>query len=208
MEKSKENCEGCPFLTDVERIHDYVPGEHSSPGAEKIKVLILAEAPAKDERAAGRPLAPAGTSGKRFREQMKRSGLEEVPHYIANAVMCTNLERVPRARMGLKTHNPPDEAYHYCRPKWRELVRKYQPEVVFLLGESAGKAVSLDGKEKRSFAEWRKLFNFGKEIRLPEGPRIILTHHPNRLTYQTRGNEVWQEFESDFDLVCKLVKRN
>lgn len=203
IEKSSENCNGCPLLTETNRVHTYVPGEPNPSDPTSVRILAMAEAPAKDEKAAGRPLAPQGTSGKRFRAEMQRSGLVAIPHYIANVVMCTNLEVAPKARGGFKTFNPPEEAYPPCRPKWQRLVKELAPEIVFLLGESAVKAVGLNliGED---FAAMRKRINFGEPVCLSD-PRVIVTRHPSGLTYQKRGGKAWKEFASDFDLVFSLL---
>ncbi|AJF08136.1 uracil-DNA glycosylase family protein [Geoalkalibacter subterraneus] len=207
LEKSFNNCWQCPFWSSNDgKIHAFVPGESNCEILDMVKVLVLAEAPAKNEWSASRPLAPQGTAGKRFRTQMERSGLAKIPHYIANVVMCTNLENTSKNR--IKNHNPPENVRLRCLSHWQRLVQACRPEVVFLLGATALKSVcpQMD-LGKNSFAQIRRESNGSRLNFLPGCPQVVVTHHPSRLTYQAAGNSVWQQFTEDFETVVRLAEK-
>ena len=69
---------------------------------------------------------------------MAVSGLDEVPRYLANVAMCTNLKWVQKSgKWKWKTFPPPQKAVACCAPKWQRLIEVVQPEIILLLGKTA-----------------------------------------------------------------------
>lgn|GEM_PF-3157911 len=199
-----EHCKSCPFPKDTKFVHTYVEGESIPPGLPRADALILAEAPAKDEHFTGCPLATTGTAGSRFRPQLQASGLDRYRIYIANVVMCTNLEEAPKARLGLKNHRPPKQAITACRPNWQRLVKELEPKILLLLGVTAVRAAGL-AQPKETLKQMRQRINFGQPVFIGK-TRVLVARHPSGLTFQKRGNAAWQHFASDFDRVRQMLE--
>ena len=90
------DCSKCPLNNNLQKI---VAGECNTKKLSDVDLLIIAEAPAKEEIKEDKPLV--GTSGKVFREAFEESKLCKSKYLITNAVLCSNLD------MDGCTYNPP-----------------------------------------------------------------------------------------------------
>jgi len=120
------NCVRCPLSQS--RAHA-VPGE----GPENARIVLVGEAPGKDEDLSGRPFV--GRSGKILDECLEEVGINRSEIFITNVVKC----RPPENRRPMKAE------MEACRPYLHEQIRSIEPRIVCLLGNVATKAVL--GKE-------------------------------------------------------------
>ena len=97
-------------------------------GKGRKKILIIAEAPGREEDEQGRPLI--GPSGKLLWDTMAKAGFERDDCWITNSIIC----RPPENKM-------PPRAIDYCRPNVVKAIEELKPRVILLLGASAVKSV-------------------------------------------------------------------
>lgn len=166
MKKSYANCDQCPL-----KDQHLVLGETNCKKLKSVDVLILAEAPAVDEKNEGRPLC--GKAGKIFRDAFAKSGLNEENYFISNICLCTNLYEADTGR--IRTTNPPDEAKEICKANWNKFLELMQPKVIFGLGGSVSEVLGL-GKEGIT----KKRGNFFKY----NDYDVFLTIHPSLFNHQ------------------------
>jgi uracil-DNA glycosylase family 4 len=101
-------------------------------GRGKRKILVVGEAPGKEEDLRGRPFVSEGRSGNLLRTTLGRLGVDlDRDCWTTNALIC----RPPSNRI------PNEHCVDYCRPNVVKVVRELTPEVVILLGGVAVKSV-------------------------------------------------------------------
>ncbi|RJQ26111.1 hypothetical protein C4577_04215 [Candidatus Parcubacteria bacterium] len=99
-------------------------------GRGKRKVLIVGEAPGKDEDNEGAPFV--GISGQYLRNALVEIGIDpEGDCWITNAVICR-----PHTDKD-KNRTPTDKEVQYCRPNLFNDIARLQPNVVIVLGAVA-----------------------------------------------------------------------
>lgn len=113
-------CERCPLHLGRKKA---VPGE----GNERAKVMLIGEAPGKNEDEQGRPFV--GAAGRLLEGLLESIGLRRSEVFITNVVKC----RPPGNR------DPRPEEIEACLPYLREQISLINPDVVVALGRhSAG----------------------------------------------------------------------
>lgn len=98
-------------------------------GNEHARVLIIGEAPGKNEDLQGEPFV--GSAGKYLNELLAVAGLERKDVFIANVLKC----RPPSNR------NPRAEEIELCAPYLREQTRAIDPEFIVTLGNFSTKFI-------------------------------------------------------------------
>ncbi|MCL4398761.1 MAG: uracil-DNA glycosylase [Candidatus Parvarchaeota archaeon] len=107
-----------------------VPGE----GNEKASVVIIGEAPGKNEDLQGRPFI--GMSGKFLSKALESIGIARSMVFITNAVKC----RPPNNR------KPKKEEIEKCRPYLVRQLSVIQPKLILALGTSAASSLGIEFK--------------------------------------------------------------
>jgi uracil-DNA glycosylase len=168
--------------------HKYVPGM----GSPYAKVVILGEAPAREETAAGRPFV--GSSGRELDRLLKDAGVSRNETWITN--VCKY--EVP-PNLGKK------KATFYARAKEHGIdidqqlaelqveINDIKPNVILALGGTALWALS--GKTKIS--QHRGSIMWGM------GTKFVPTYHPAHLLHSTSGGEIkgyWNRQVMIFDI--------
>lgn len=98
-------------------------------GQGKRKVLIVGEAPGKDEDRLGEPFV--GKTGQRLRDAARRFGVDlNRDCWLANAARC-------RPERNLL----PEKVVEHCRPLNVKAIRELKPDTIILLGGAAVKSV-------------------------------------------------------------------
>ena len=131
--------EGCGLKATATRLCFYR-------GAEKSRVMIIGEAPGRDEDLEGRPFV--GRAGKLLDRMLAAIGLAESDVHITNIVYW----RPPGNR------TPTPQEAQVCRPFLERQVELVAPELVLLLGGAAAKHL-LDVTDgiMRLRGRWRRL---------------------------------------------------
>jgi uracil-DNA glycosylase family 4 len=89
------------------------------------KILVVGEAPGREEDARGTPFV--GASGHLLQSILRRNGIDLFRDcWITNAARCRPAD-----------NKLPDKAVDHCRPYLLNAIQKYKPEIIILLGGSA-----------------------------------------------------------------------
>lgn len=123
------DCRGCELYAEAEHA---VMGE----GPEDASVMLLGEQPGAKEDEAGRPFV--GPAGRLLDDALEQAGFEPATVYRTNAVKHFRFER----RGSQRLHKSPSR-WHVaaCEPWLLGELEAVRPQLVVLLGATAGKAV-------------------------------------------------------------------
>lgn len=154
-------CEGCPFLG-----HPYVGPE----GPQDAKIVIIGEAPGKNEEEKGRPFI--GGAGKVLNMLLRSAGIDRKEVYITNVLKC----RPPKNNL-----YTPDafKAISCCKRRLYEELGELHPAVTVPTGNAALQVLGYDYKITHARGSILNSKKLGK---------IIPTWHPAYIMRQ------WQEF--------------
>ena len=149
-------------------------------GAAAARLMIIGEAPGRDEDLAGTPFA--GPSGALLDKMLAAIGVASADCHITNAVYW----RPPGNRL------PTPQELEVCRPFMDRQIALVKPKVLLLLGATAAKQV-LDVGESlvRARGIWRQT-SFGEHA-----VRAMVTHNPNYLLKMpSHKQHVWRDLLS------------
>src|SRR5688572_12584053 len=159
-----DTCLGCPL---------YLSGEGFVPGIgpiESAQMMIIAEAPGKDEVILGRPLV--GGSGRVFTKLCMMAGINRFDTYITNTVKCR-----PHTMSG-ENRPPTPEETAFCSQYLIKELRMSKANILVLLGGVALEALT----DKRGIEKYRGIpFESG-------GRKVIGVVHPANVM---RNQEMW-----------------
>ena len=142
------------------------------------KLMVVGEAPGKDEDASGRPFV--GKSGRLLRETLRAKGIDPASAYITNSCKCrpTNNGRPDGAN-----RKPKAIEIKTCADSWlHDEIAIVQPELILAVGETAIRALWGSGK----YALYRREgTEVDKKGRIKPGKPLTLTEMRRRddLTY-------------------------
>ena len=163
-------CTKCPLYESRENA---VPGE----GKSNAKVMIIGEAPGREEDESGRPFV--GATGRFLNEVLSGSGIDRDDFFITNTVKC----RPPKNRTPRKLE------IETCTSNYLfEQIELVNPRLIMLLGAVASKTVL----GVKSINEAR-----GKVIER-EGRKFIVGYHPAVRFYR---DDLKQKVYEDFALL-------
>jgi len=167
-------------------LHKYrtnpVPGE----GSLYSKMLLIGEAPGKNEDEEGRPFV--GAAGKLLTELLEVRGIKRSEVFITNVVKC----RPPNNR------EPYDEEIRACSEYTVSIIRLVSPKILVTLGNHAGKFIfELGGVRWISVSRMRGR-SYKMDIVGIKDVLVIPTYHPATALYNPNIRSV---LESDFDMI-------
>lgn len=151
-------------------------------GDASARVMIIGEAPGKNEDLQGEPFV--GAAGKYLGELLDFAGLTRDDVYIANVLKC----RPPGNR------NPKAEEIAACAPFLREQTRTVNPEVIITLGNFATKFIL---KTDKGITGLRG--NIQKAGRFT----VVPVFHPAAAIYDRSKRPL---LEADFQMIGRLLK--
>jgi uracil-DNA glycosylase len=177
------SCRACPLW---EQATGTVFGE----GPETARIMIVGEQPGDREDVAGRPFV--GPAGSLLGEALAEAGIDRSAVYLTNAVK--HFKWTPRGKHRL--HAKPNAGeIDACRPWVLAELRRVAPEILILLGATAGR--SLLG-EPVSVTRSRGV------LTMPDlASRVILTFHPSyliRLPDASAKAAAYAQFVEDLSL--------
>jgi DNA polymerase len=130
-------------------------------GAAESRLMLIGEAPGRDEDLAGRPFV--GRAGQLLDRMLAAIGLGEADVHIANAVYW----RPPGNR------TPTPQETQVCRPFLERQAELVAPDLVLLLGGSAAKEVlGVTDGIMRLRGKWREMALGARKV------RVLATLHP------------------------------
>jgi DNA polymerase len=129
LQKAADGCRGCPLY---EKATQAVFGE----GPPDARVVIVGEQPGDQEDRQGAPFV--GPAGRLLDGALEEAGIDRASAYVTNAVK--HFKFTPTAKR--RIHATPDTwEVAACKPWLEAELSVLHPEVVVLLGATAGKAL-------------------------------------------------------------------
>lgn len=169
---SVRGCTRCPLHAG--RINA-VPGE----GAGRAGILLVGEAPGRNEDETGRPFC--GAAGRNLDLALKEAGLARDELFVTSIVKC----RPPENR------DPTPAEKQACRPHLEAQVAALAPRVIVALGRHG--LSGLLGEVPKEFASLRGTFLPG-----PGGIPIFVSLHPAAVIYRQKWKEQYLQDWRDF----------
>lgn len=170
-------CEGCPYLK----------GRTCGPdGPEDSDLVIIGEAPGRDELAAGHPFV--GKSGQLLNTVLERSGIDRRKAYVLNAMLCQPPTDPKTKQSGYR------KGIEACRERLTEEVLAHPRKLILTMGNSANRGLLGD-------------FNFkitgkrGQPIDLEEIGLVFPTFHPASVL---RNQGEWPRWFGDIKYAASL----
>lgn len=132
LEEQIKNCQKCPLYLDMP--FSPVPGY----GNKKAKIMLIGEAPGKDEAVMEEPFV--GRCGKFLDKQLiEPAGLVRSELYISNLMKCS-------CRDGNKNRRPKRNEIRACRDWLSKEIDEINPKIIITLGELPVRYFGLLGK--------------------------------------------------------------
>jgi uracil-DNA glycosylase len=131
LAQAAQSCRGCP-------LHQGATQTVFGRGPAAARVALVGEQPGDQEDRRGEPFV--GPAGRLLDEALEQAGIDRAQAYVTNAVKHFKFtQSAPGKR---RIHATPDRwEVAACTPWLQAEMRLLQPEVVVLLGATAGKAV-------------------------------------------------------------------
>jgi DNA polymerase len=159
LREAAAHCTACDLYKDATQT---VFGE----GPLDAGLVLMGEVPGDKEDLAGHPFV--GPAGKILDDALEDAGIDRAATYLTNAVKHFKFERRGKVRL----HKKPNAAeVAACRQWWEAELGQVQPEVLGLLGATAGQAVF--------GSSFRVTKQRGAWLDGPSGIPTVATIHPS-----------------------------
>ena len=174
------------LLGDCKRCELYIERHHIifGEGPEDARLLLLGEAPGREEDLQGRPFV--GASGELLNKMLAAIDISREEVYITNIVKC----RPPHNR------TPRPEEISMCRPFLEHQLRIIDPPLILALGRVAAQSLLNTSSSLRSLRG--RLHKLGNT-------RVVVTYHPSYLLRQRGDRQKELKREAWYDL--QLLER-
>ncbi|MGR4880211.1 UdgX family uracil-DNA binding protein [Streptomyces sp. LARHCF249] len=131
LRRAAAGCQGCPLFLDATQT---VFGK----GPAHARLMLVGEQPGDQEDVQGEPFV--GPAGRLLRKALDEAGLGDEDPYLTNVVKHFKFTMAPRGKR--RIHKAPSlREMTACRPWLAEELRLVAPDVVVVLGGTAGKAL-------------------------------------------------------------------
>ncbi|MEV8535492.1 UdgX family uracil-DNA binding protein [Streptomyces sp. NPDC051211] len=131
LRRAAADCRGCPLFQDATQT---VFGK----GPARARLMLVGEQPGDQEDRQGEPFV--GPAGQLLRRALDEAGLGDEDTYLTNAVKHFKFTAAPHGKR--RIHKAPSlREMTACRPWLAEELRLVAPEVLVVLGGTAGKAL-------------------------------------------------------------------
>jgi uracil-DNA glycosylase len=188
LREASATCRGC---------HLYAPATQTvfGEGLKQSVVMMVGEMPGDREDRAGHPFV--GPAGRELDKALEAVGIDRKDVYITNVVKHFKFEERGKRRI----HQTPKRyEIDACLPWLRAELEVVKPEVLVLLGATAGKAL-LGSSFKLTQAR-------GKPIETDLAPFVTATAHPSAILRAPDDESRWaarEEFTSDLECVAGFL---
>ena len=191
-------------LDEIMEINDLTPLilNHSSPlsktssnmvlfdGNIKSKLMIIGEAPGKEEDEQGLPFV--GSAGQLLNKMLSAIELERKDIYITNAIPW----KLPQNRA------PTDQEILEFLPFLQRQIEIIKPRIIYLLGTTAAKAILTT---PLSLDTLREKWHDYKSINMDSSVKVLVSHHPSTLLQSPKlKKEAW----GDLQMLQKELNEN
>lgn len=186
------SCIKCGLYKDVISPHMDYTGEGSR------KVLIIAEAPGKDEDEQGIQLV--GEAGKLLRAYINRNSLNlDTDFWKVNAVNCR-----PTTKSGAN-RTPTDNEITYCSPIVTKTIADLKPEFIWLMGNVALQSFYGEDFQKKNLqiGKWRGLCIPDKLT----NSYVLPLFHPSYILRNNSDANLESCFRRDIENACRSLDK-
>lgn len=170
LRRAAEGCRGCPLFRDATQT---VFGK----GPAHARLMLVGEQPGDQEDVQGEPFV--GPAGRLLRKALDEAGLGDEEPYLTNVVKHFKFTVAPRGKR--RIHKAPSlREMTACRPWLVEELRLVAPDVLVVLGGTAGKALlgsSFRVGERRGILLPMPTLDGGQAQELPG--QMLATVHPS-----------------------------
>ena len=165
-------------------------------GEGKKKVLIIAEAPGKEEDEEGTQLV--GESGQVLRDILEKYDLDlDRDFWKINSINC-------RPHSGGSNRTPTNKELDYCAPMVINAIKKLKPKVIWLFGKTAVRCLYRKYFSDLSITRWRALC-------IPDRINkcwVIPLFHPAYLVHNDKDENLKAIFEHDIRYAISQIDRD
>jgi DNA polymerase len=191
--RAAADCRGCPLWEDATQT---VFGK----GDAAARLLLVGEQPGDQEDRQGEPFV--GPAGRLLRRALDEAGIDMDTAYVTNAVKHFKFTRPPGGGRR-RIHKAPDlREVAACRPWLLAELRLVRPEVVVVLGATAGRA--LLGPSFRVTRDRGALLSLPMEGTAP-GPRVVATLHPSAVLRADDREGAYAGLVSDLEVAAEAL---
>jgi uracil-DNA glycosylase family protein len=190
LREAAAGCRGCHLWRNATQT---VFGE----GLKRARVVFVGEQPGDREDRAGKPFV--GPAGRELDRGLEAAGIDRREVYVTNVVKHFAFEERGRRRL----HRTPKRfEVEACKPWLEEELRLVRPEVLVLLGATAGKALL--------GSSFRVTKMRGQPVESDLAPLVTATIHPSAILRapddETRAEER-EAFARDLGIVAEVLSR-
>jgi uracil-DNA glycosylase len=161
LRRAAVGCKACDLYRNATQT---VFGE----GREGARLMLVGEQPGDYEDIAGEPFV--GPAGRLLDEALEAARIDRGTVYVTNVVKHFKWRRAPSGKRRL--HQKPDRAeVEACRPWLESEIARVRPELLVLLGATAGQAIL--------GSAFRVTRERGRILESSLGPPVLATIHPS-----------------------------
>jgi DNA polymerase len=163
-------------------------------GEGHLKILILAEAPGKEEDLQNKQLV--GQAGQKLRFYLKKHGINlDQDCWKMNAVNCRPISDTGSNR------TPTSEEIKYCHPMVLETIKELKPKFIVLAGGIAIESMLRNHFTNVSVQRWAKLCIPDQDL----NAFLIPIHHPSNLVRNDKDENLRSEFDREIAFLKTCV---
>ncbi|OEJ63222.1 uracil-DNA glycosylase [Streptomyces agglomeratus] len=189
LREAAAGCRGCPLHRDATQTVFGAGNAHA-------RVLLLGEQPGDQEDRQGRPFI--GPAGKVLTRALDEAGIDPDDTYVTNAVKHFKFEVVPE-RGKRRIHKAPNlREMTACKPWLDAELRVVDPEIIVVLGATAGKA--LLGSSFRVTEQRGMLLPFEGR-----GESVLATIHPSAVLRADDREAAYEGLVSDLRIAARAI---
>jgi DNA polymerase len=188
LREAAQHCEGCPLYANATQT---VFGA----GPARADVVMVGEQPGDVEDRQGEPFV--GPAGRLLDQMLEEAGVPRKRVYVTNAVKHFKWEPKGKRRLHSK---PNSREIFACRPWLEAELEVIKPDVLVLLGATAGQAIF--------GPQFRITRQRGQPQETDFAPWTMATYHPSALLRaldQPDGEEMQRNFLADLRLVARKL---
>ncbi|MBT2397042.1 UdgX family uracil-DNA binding protein [Streptomyces sp. ISL-100] len=189
LRKAAAGCRGCPLHRDATQTVFGAGSDHA-------RVLLLGEQPGDQEDRQGQPFV--GPAGKVLTRALDEAGIDPDDTYVTNAVKHFKFEIIAE-RGKRRIHKAPSlREVTACKPWLVAELKVVDPEIIVVLGATAGKA--LLGPSFRVTKQRGMLLPFEDR-----GESVVATIHPSAVLRADDREAAYQGLVSDLRIAAQAL---
>ncbi|MFD7258246.1 UdgX family uracil-DNA binding protein [Streptomyces sp. NPDC059874] len=197
LRRAAAGCQGCPLFLDATQT---VFGA----GPARARLMLVGEQPGDQEDVRGEPFV--GPAGRLLRRALDEAGLGDEDAYLTNVVKHFKFTPAPRGKR--RIHKAPNlREMTACRPWLIEELRLVDPEVLVVLGGTAGRALlgsSFRVGERRGVLLPMPALDGGETA--PAAGQLLATVHPSAVLRADDREAAFSGLVADLSVAAAVLE--